>query len=403
MWEKKWQLLLLVLLLLYTAFVVVHLSRHPEVFQWDFRTYYFAAKAHAAGLNPYDIQNLRKVSPVGIEPAQDFLYQPVALYFFYPLGLLDFSEAYQIYLFLKIILVIYLFYLWRKWFLGRNNVAIMCLFIILAFNNAIYRDLAAGNISLFEQFFIWVALVLFMRRRLSLFCLSIVLAAIFKIVPILFLGLLFLLDNKKQALTYFGLSVLGYAGIVGVSYLSSPKLFLSFLTVSQGALAESGVNNPSTLALILSILNDFGNFIGFPLSPKIAMDIYLAVVTIILIISRRALIALKCMEDIEKEKLALLFICVVYALIVPRFKDYSFILLLAPSFFIIFKAEFMKMQHLIFIIIIFSPYLTLPLVGAAVRELMLYYPLFIAYFVWYLYLRYISLVSPCKLTPASAP
>jgi len=242
-----------------------------------------------------------------------------------------------------------------------------------------------------------------MRRRLSLFCLSIVLAAIFKIVPILFLGLLFLLDNKKQALTYFGLSVLGYAGIVGVSYLSSPKLFLSFLTVSQGALAESGVNNPSTLALILSILNDFGNFIGFPLSPKIAMDIYLAVVTIILIISRRALIALKCMEDIEKEKLALLFICVVYALIVPRFKDYSFILLLAPSFFIIFKAEFMKMQHLIFIIIIFSPYLTLPLVGAAVRELMLYYPLFIAYFVWYLYLRYISLVSPCKLTPASAP
>lgn len=390
--EKKWQLPLLILLLLYAAFVVVHLSRHPDVFQWDFRTCYFAAKAHAAGLNPYDIENIT------------YHYQPIVLYLFYPLLLMKYSAAYQVFLFLNIIVVIFLFYLWRRWFLINGNVAIFCLFIIIAFNNTVYRALAAGNISLFEQLFIWAALVFFVQRRLTLFCLSIVLVATFKIQPILFLGLLFLSEDKKQALIQFGLSLLGYAVIVGVSYLSAPNLFPNFLTAAQdAAVGETGHINPSTLAIILDFLNRFSKFIDFPLPSTIAKGIYLSVVTLILLISRRILIALKCMDDIEKKKLALLFACVVYALIVPLFKDYMYILLLAPAFFIIFKAEFVKVKYLLFIIILFSPDLTLPLVGTRSRILMSYYPLFIAYFVWYLYLRYISLVSSGKRTPLSAP
>lgn len=395
--EKKWQLPLLVLLLLYAAFVVVHLSRHPDAFQWDFKTYYFYAKANAAGLNLYDTQILRNIFPC--------LYQPVALYFYYPFLLLTFSQAYQVLLFLNIIVIIFLFYLWRRWFLINGNVAIFCLFITISFNNTVYRALAAGNISLFEELFIWAALVFFVQRRLILFCLSIVLVATFKIQPILFLGLLFLSEDKKQALTYLGLSLLGYVVIVGASYLRAPHMFFNFLTAAQGvALGEIGDLNPSTLAIILDYLNRFGNVIGFPLSPTIAVGIYLAVVILILLISLKALITLKCMDDIEQKKLALLFACVVYALIVPRFKDYMYILLLAPSFFIILNANFLQVKNLLFIIIIFSPDLTLPLVGGTrIRMLMSYYPLFIAYFVWYLYLRYISLVSSGKHTPLSVP
>lgn len=41
--------------------------------QWDFKTYYFAATAWLAGLNPYDPENLPLVAGVNKLP---FLYPP---------------------------------------------------------------------------------------------------------------------------------------------------------------------------------------------------------------------------------------------------------------------------------------------------------------------------------------
>jgi hypothetical protein len=399
---KKMQLALLALLLLYAALVVVHLARNPDVFQWDFRTCYFAAKAHALGLNPYDIQNLGEISPVEI--SIPYHYQPLVLYLFYPFLLMRYSVACQAFLFINIIIIIYLFYSWRYYFINYSNIVTYCLFIMIAFNNTIYRSLAAGNISLFEQFIVWTALVFLVHRRRFLFCLSIVLAAIFKFQLILFLGLLFLSEGKKPALIQFGLSSLGFAVIVGVPCLSAPNLFPHFLTAAQdAAVGEIGDINPSTLAIIIDFLNRFSKLINFPRPSIIAKGIYLSVVTSILIISRRALIALKSLDDVEKKKLSLLFACMVYSLIVPLFKDYTFILLLPPAFLIIFKTEFLEAKYLPFIIILFLPHLTLPLVGGVARNLMIYYPLLVAYFVCYLYVRYIFLVSSrnpdtCSLT-----
>jgi hypothetical protein len=242
------------------------------------------------------------------------------------------------------------------------------------------------------------------HRRRFLFCLSIVLAAIFKFQLILFLGLLFLSEGKKPVLIQFGLSSLGFAVIVGVPCLSAPNLFPHFLTAAQdAAVGEIGDINPSTLAIIIDFLNRFSKLINFPRPSIIAKGIYLSVVTSILIISRRALIALKSLDDVEKKKLSLLFACMVYSLIVPLFKDHTFILLLPPAFLIIFKTEFLEAKYLPFIIILFSPHLTLPLVGGVARNLMIYYPLLVAYFVCYLYVRYIFLVSSrnpdtCSLT-----
>ncbi|MCL6621469.1 MAG: glycosyltransferase 87 family protein [Syntrophobacterales bacterium] len=400
---KKWQVALIVLLSLYASWVVAYLLRHPEVFQWDFRFYYFAAKAHAAGLNPYNTQNLIKIASVAIEPTLGYAYQPITLYFFYPLLLLDFTTAYQVFLLAKIPALIFLVVIWRRWFLENANVALLLLFILLAFNNTIYADLAAGNISIYEQLFIWGALVCFLKRRLALFWLAIVLVAIFKIVPLLFLGLLFLVDDKKQAFTWFSLSLLGYAAFLGLSYLCEPALFVTFFTQGQAMLTERGVINPSSLAFIVGALNQVGNFLGRPFPPLLSQIVFVALAGLILGISFRALIAWQRGGGAHRDKVALLFACVVYTLIAPRMKNYSYILLLAPAFFMVFKADFLPARPLLLVIVLFSPHLTLPLVGPGVEKLLIYYPLFMAYLVWFLYLRYISLTSSGRLTGNGVP
>ena len=82
----------------------------------------------------------------------------------------------------------------------------------------------------------------------------------------------------------------------------------------------------------------------------------------------------------------LFLFCVAYALITPRIKDYSYMLLIVPSFFAIKRAVDVKAYPLFLIMFMLSAkYLELPvyrvIMGDVVWE---YYPLFIAYATWLL-------------------
>jgi hypothetical protein len=61
-----------------------------------------------------------------------------------------------------------------------------------------YIDLGVGNISSLEQRLMWLAFFFYLQRRLLLFSIFILMAATFKLVPVLFLFLLLLSNEKKN-------------------------------------------------------------------------------------------------------------------------------------------------------------------------------------------------------------
>jgi len=80
----------------------------------------------------------------------------------------------------------------------------------------------------------------------------------------------------------------------------------------------------------------------------------------------------------------------------PRLKNYSYILLVAPAFFILWRSHLGATPYFLLTLMLFSPYPSLPGVEAIAAKLLPYYSLFLAYLVWGLYVRYI--LQECRLT-----
>lgn len=292
--------------------------------QHDFTTYYFAAKAYTQGSNPYDLGVLSSIANERIQ--FPFLYPPISLYFFSVLSLVQYEVAYNAFLFLKILALAGLVILWAKYFCESEiEQTMMFLLSTLAFNQTVIRDLATGNISLFEQVFFWLAFLSLLRERYILFALLIFLGTLFK--PLALLMLLPLaLVLKKNAIRPILLVVLLFSLAHGLSAVVESDLIREFL--NRAHLPHDGlVSNPSSLEIMRvtaqhypSLQNIFG--------PDTYMIMYGVFVSIVLGVS---IVVLPRLDA----KAGIMCALLVYALIAPRFKDYSYILLIIPAVFTI--------------------------------------------------------------------
>ncbi len=368
---------------LYFLFIIMNLMDQSIRYQWDFRTYYHAAKIFAAGQNPYDVNVLEKTSRTGLR----WVYPPAVLFFYRPFLAFDYDLAARLFLLLKCGLLIGLIIIWVKEFLKDEADAFFYVFCLLAFNCAIFLDLAAGNISIIEQFLIWLAFYFYLSRRLSLFCIFIVLAATAKMMPIFFLFLLLILDEKKKYV-YFSVSVAIFLFYLSAQYIIAPEMFLDFVKGASLTLAEGGIIAPSTLALIRDSLSELTARTGTAVPRLAAPILFSLAVMVIVLISLGACFVSKSVMSQDWEKRMIFLACLVYAIIHPRFKDYSFILLLAPAYFIMKRSSFSRIFPFWFILAVISNIGT-PLPGlSSVRSLFWsYYPLLIAYGTWALYLH----------------
>ena len=156
--------------------------------------------------------------------------------------------------------------------------------------------------------------------------------------------------------------------------------------------AGHGTVNPSTLQFFQDGASFLGRNLALELPPLVPALLYLGVVLMILIVAGKYLTPLMQHSWPEKYKFILLFLCVVYALILPRFKDYSFILLLVPSYYIFKQAPTIAASTLLIVLSMVSNSVTLPWAGF-VAPLWKYSPLLVAYLVFFLYLRQIQLIA----------
>ena len=88
-------------------------------------------------------------------------------------------------------------------------------------------------------------------------------------------------------------------------------------------------------------------------------------------------------------RLLIFVVCAVYALILPRFKCYSFILLIVPSYVII-RAYISRHSTFFLLMLFLIPVNTALPHTDAINRLFLYFPLFMAFAVWILYIMCIG-------------
>ena len=321
--------LALALLGLYCAWTAIDLFGQAERFQFDFQVYTLAARVHAAGRNPYDTETLTRYSNGRVR--LPFLYPAPALYLFRPLTWLAPPAAARVYLVLKFLAIAALILLWRRVFFAGRVDLFFYFFCLLGFNAAIFIDVVEGNISVFEQLALWGALACLLRRRLAPFAALIVLAALFKVTWIVFLGLPLLTHGRRGLAAALG-GAAAFGAVLGGSWLFLPFGREFWGHAGAHATAEGGILAPSTLAFIRGACESLAAALNRPLPPALPTALYVAAAALILTVSARAVVLFLRAPAPRDERALIFFACLVYALLLPRLKDYSYILLLAPVY-----------------------------------------------------------------------
>ncbi len=398
MGKKIFGIVGLVLLLVYFLTLVLHISANFDQYQWDFRTHRKAGEIFASGLDPYD-------SSILFPQAQtSFLYNypPVTLYFYRFFALFDYKSAFHIFLIAKCILLIGLIYFWKREFIKTSSYALFCLFCFFAFNGAVYRDLIAGNINLVEQILLWLAFFFYIKHRLILFCMFCLLAASFKMTPTFFLVLLLLADDKKKY-QYFVCSGFAFFAYLLVQYIIVPDMFTSAIRNAFAVVSERGTVVPSTFTLLSDVFQWLSENAGLAIPPAIQIVILAVFVAAVVLLTYKAHARLKSAKMENRQMLEVFLVCLVYALIHPRFKDYAYILLIVPAYYIIVSNRFTKANPFVFFlaILVYPPFI-IPGTEIIFMFFWKYYALIVAYVIWGMYLYEIFSSGKTPL-PGTAP
>lgn len=378
-----------VVLLLYFVTLILHISANYTNYQWDFRTHRKAAEIAASGKDPYDPDTLLKHEDTSFL----YTYPPVTLYFYKLFTLAEYKSAFHIFLVSKCILLFGLIYFWQKAFLKQGVGPLFYLFCLLAFNSAVYRDLIAGNINLVEQAMLWLAFFFYLKRNLLLFCIFCLMAASFKMTPIFFLILL-LLSNEEKKYSYFFGSAGAFIAYLLLQYILVPQLFSAFIRNALIVVGERGSIAPSTFTLVGNIFQWLSKH-GDVLVPRtIQFAVVLLIAAAVVFFTYKAYARLQRINHPYKEMISLFLVCLVYALIHPRFKDYAHILLLLPAYYIIRNTRFTPAVPFVFFltVLVYPPFL-LPGIDIIFNFFWKYYPLMIVYTIWGMYLYEIFSLS----------
>lgn len=312
-------------LLIYLAF--------DSYYQWDFKVYYYAAKLDAAGGNAYNHGALKQFS--GEKGIMAYLYPPIVLPFFRIFTAFSFQTANILWICFKAACFILLLFLWCRKFLYNEKGWLIFLFAFFAFGSALFLDFKAGNIGVIIQLLLWSGFYFLIDDRPILFCLMIIAASLFKLTPLLFLILLPLMFGRR-GFKYLVSGIVGFALIMTVDYFAQHADFVNWLKILAMPEERGASFNPSFLAFS----KDFSQilkhtWLGKILPAGFPWILYLTMVAIIIFIAFKY-VPWQKFKAAKNGRIEMIYMsCFIYAMIMPRFKTYSFILLIPPALYVI--------------------------------------------------------------------
>ncbi|MFA6029538.1 MAG: glycosyltransferase family 87 protein [Elusimicrobiota bacterium] len=376
-----------------------HAVVHPYVTQWDFKLYLSCAKTLGLGFNPYDEGQI--VKACGYQWGMPCLYPPLMLQVYRPFlwlspGFEQYGSQY-LWSFLKLLAAAGLVALWRKRFVEIRHELFTLLFFLLAYGSPLVVDIRAGNVAVFEQLLLWGGFAFMLSGRDVPFVACILLSALAKQTPAAFLVLLVLRPRPRWGL-FLGACV-AYAGTLGLNYALFPALTAAYFEKLAATMSiwrgESGLINCSTDAFLRSVLA----LVSPGRSPEALTLLFTAGV---LAVSGWAHFRRLTKGGGERSLEIVFFTCVTYALVVPRLKDYSYLLLLLPTFYILERTDSSRLRWAIFACAFVNSLKSLGLrfgLGEA-AVLLSYFKWYALVLVWVAYLRHFARVPRAGGLPA---
>lgn len=289
--------------------------------QWDFETYYYAAVAARAGLDPYSLSALTSVAGKPVE--LPYLYAPATLPLFFPLTNLPITVASAVWLGLKCLLAGLLLRLWARVFVPDVPVWLLVVVTLLGFDLALLWDFRTGNVSLVEQILLWLAFAAHVRGRAALTAGFIVAAALFKLYPITYLVILLLPVPTWKRFGLVSVALLSFGALLAIPAPNAGSWFDTIRAFASAKSATPGVD-PSALTIIRWVL---GNADGCT-----PVGVYLTYVALLLGVSVRFLT-----EDLRSRgpRAQIASVVLLWFLLSPRVMVYSYVGAIAPTLFIL--------------------------------------------------------------------
>lgn len=328
---RRWERPLALALWGLAACLALDAVRRPEVTQWDFKLYKSCALTVAAGGNPYSTRDIAKT--LGWQMGMPCLYPPLVLQAYRPWaalspGLRD-HGAQLLWSLLKLAAIAGLILLWRRFVPIRAD-APHLLFFLLAYGDPFLVDLRAGNMAALEQLLLWTGLALFAAGKGAGFGLAVAAAAQPKLMPVAFLPLALL--RRRPDWKGFSAGTAAFAAIFSLNLLWPRLAELFYYELVRGEdtwWKEAGKINCSSFAFLRGAA-------GLLAGGEPGRGAWLLIAPFAVAVGAETLRASRAFsrgrpDDRESRSELALFYCAAYALLMPRFKDYSYMLLLPPT------------------------------------------------------------------------
>ena len=385
-------------------------------YQWDFPVHYNAALLLRAGLDPYSAEALATYPGTHLI---GYVYLPLALLLPLPFTLLAYPAAATAWFGVKLLGAVLLAQLWAQHFWKFDLLTRPAALLILCFglNATLLWDLSSGNPALLEQVLLWLALSALLNGHDKRYGVLIAMAALLKVLPAFFL-LLPLLAFPRPRWRAFGWGVACLAFLFALNPILFPREFQQFRATTLGA-ATTGTNwwqraldanlfqyereaggaaNTSALFFWRAALPAVGGWVAekagmgvWPANAATYSDelIYLLGAAAIAASSLFHLLRYRQRTAVFEPHLTVLFLCLVFALLVPRLKPYSLVIAIAPVVYILHRRRDAPQIGLLLGLALIPHYSesALPLPIALLAKIALdFLPLITVFLAWLLFL-----------------
>jgi hypothetical protein len=369
--RPRWQLALEAWAAVVVLAAVWQILGKLHVYQWDVGVYWWGGRSFARGVSPY--------GPIPRLPEYlHFVYPPLVAAVFAPFSVLNVSATKVLWFLLKVGAFVTTIRLWRRR-IGVEQTAVPPLFFFtFAFGSAALVDFTAGNIAIFEQCLLWLGFAALLSRRWWIFTVLVVVAAQAKLTPVFFLGLLLVVDERPRW-TPFVVGTILFAAAVGANALLLPDQTREFLA-SISSLRERGWGDPSTLGVMEDLVDQLRG-LRLPLPAVTAPLLYLAAVVAVLSYTVRWWRARRA-AGTHEPLLVVLVSLAVYALVMPRMKDYSYVALLPVGWYVLAAHRHVAAPLAVLAVLVPRPVPQLKLWLPLVPQVYTYAPLLAALVLW---------------------
>jgi hypothetical protein len=156
-----------------------------------------------------------------------------------------------------------------------------------------------------------------------------------------------------------------FFAILGAGFWIWPELSREFLNGMHKVAGENGENNPCLWAMVGDLAALGQQITGRSLPTIIPAGIYGILVIALLAIAADLFARLKSFEPKRGDLWRICLVCLVYGVIAPRFKNYSFILLIPPAIFILSSCRWLNPSIPLGLLLVLSSHRSFLALGTA--------------------------------------